>query len=114
MPQDSPRCPRCGASYAKGMPACPACHMALDLPPAAAEDRPGVLIFETWDRPSVDTVTRLLEARGLPCLVRGTAERGPLVLGPQSFWRIYVRAGDEARAQQILDEEIGREEPGER
>ncbi len=110
MSRDSPCCPRCGAFYAKGMTACPACHVALDLQPVAAEERPGVLIFETWDRPSVDTVTGLLEARGIPCLVRGTAERPPLVLGPQSFWRIYVRATDEVRAQQILDEEIGQEE----
>ncbi len=110
MPQDAPRCPRCGASFATGMTDCPTCHVALDSRPAAARERPGVLIFETWDRPSVDTVTGLLEARGIACLVRGTAERRAFALGPQEFWRIYVRAGDEARAQQILDEEIGREE----
>ncbi len=74
------------------------------------DERPGVLIFETWDRLSVDTVTGLLEAGGVSCVVRGTAERHGIGMGPQGFWRIYVRASDEARAQEILDEEIGREE----
>ncbi len=74
------------------------------------DEPPGVLIFETWDRPSVDTVTGLLEARGVTCVVRGTAERHGIGMGPQGFWRIYVRASDEERAQEILDEEIGREE----
>lgn len=109
MPLDRPRCPRCGASYAKGATVCPTCHGALELGPALTDERPGILIFETWDRPSVDTVTKLLEAHGVPCLVRGTAERHEVGLGPQGFWRLYVRACDEARAQEILDEEIGQE-----
>jgi hypothetical protein len=110
MVQDRPRCPRCGAFSPKGATECPTCHAALDRGPAVTDERPGLLIFETWDRPSVDTVTELLEARGVPCLVRGTAERHEVGLGPQGFWRIYVRASDEARTQEILDEEIGREE----
>ncbi len=110
MPEESPRCPRCGTLYPRGTSTCPTCHVALEATPAATAERPDVLVFETWDGPSVDTVRGLLEARGIPCLVRGTAPRLEVGLGPQSFWRIYVRATDEARAQQILDEEIGREE----
>ncbi len=109
MPQCPPHCPRCGGSVAAGSTLCPTCHTALAPDPAMIDERPSVLIFESWDRPSVNTVTGLLEARGVLCLVRGTAERLQAGLGPQEFWRIYVRASDEARAQAILDEEIGRE-----
>lgn len=31
-------------------------------------------------------------------------------IGPANFWRVFVRAADEGRAQEILDVEIGREE----
>jgi hypothetical protein len=31
-------------------------------------------------------------------------------IGPANFWRVFVRATDEERAQEILDAGIGREE----
>ena len=74
------------------------------------ESRPTVRIFETWDRPSADIVVGLLEANGVTCLVRGTADTTHFGIGPPGFWRVYGRASDEARAQEILDAEIGREE----
>jgi hypothetical protein len=75
-------------------------------------ERPVVLIFETWDRPSADIVVGLLETSGVTCLVRGTADSTHFGIGPPGFWRVYVRASDEAQAQAILDAEIGQEDAG--
>jgi hypothetical protein len=84
--------------------------VGLDLLGASAEERPTALIFETWDRPSADVIVSLLEAHGVPCLVRGTQDASHFGIGPAGFWRVFVRATDEGRAQEILDAEIGREE----
>jgi hypothetical protein len=84
--------------------------VGLDLEGAAGDERPAVLVFESWDRPSVDVVVSLLEAHGVPCLVRGTQDSTHFGIGPANFWRVFVRAADEPRAQDILDAEIGREE----
>jgi hypothetical protein len=51
-----------------------------------------------------------LETNGVTCLLRGTADTTHFGIGPQGFWRVYIRASDEALAQEILDAEIGREE----
>ena len=104
------RCPRCTATYPWGTTVCPACHVALEMAGSETESRPTVRIFETWDRPSADIVAGLLEANGVTCLVRGTADATHFGIGPPGFWRVYVQASDEARAQEILDAEIGREE----
>jgi hypothetical protein len=84
--------------------------VGLDLVGSTDEERPAILIFETWDRPSVDVVVSLLEAHGVSCLVRGTHDSTHFGIGPANFWRVFVRATDESRAQDILDAEIGREE----
>jgi hypothetical protein len=84
--------------------------VGLDLSAERPAERPSVLVFETWDRPSLDIVVSLLEAHGVTCLVRGTHDRVHFGLGPANFWRVFVRASDEGRAQEILDAEIGREE----
>jgi putative signal transducing protein len=76
----------------------------------SSEAHPDVLVFETFDRPSADTVVGLLETNGVTCLLRGTAGTTHFGIGPQSFWRVYVRAADHTRAQEILDAEIGRED----
>lgn len=110
MPRPDPRCPRCTATYPWGTTVCPTCHVALDLYDAGGREQSATLIFETWDRPSADIVVGLLEAHDVRCLVRGTGESVHFGIGPQSFWRVFVRASDEARAQEILDAEIGREE----
>jgi len=110
MTHDGGRCPRCHAIYAGGTTVCPACHGDLDPPGSAARDRPELLIFETWDRASVDVVVSLLAEHGVPCLVRGTNDTVHFGIGPASFWRLFVRASDEEAAQEILDAEIGREE----
>lgn len=89
---------------------CPACHVSLDLTGSESRERPAALIFETWDRPSVDVVISLLEAHGVPCLVRGTDDTVHFGIGPASFWRVFVGATDEKVAQEILDAEIGRED----
>ena len=68
------------------------------------------MIFESWDRQSVDVVVCLLQAHGVPCLVRGTGDTTHFGIGPANFWRVLVRASDEPVAQEILDAEIGREE----
>jgi putative signal transducing protein len=104
------RCPRCTTTYPWGTTVCPACHVALELPGSESETPPTILVFETWDRPSADIVVGLLESNAVPCLVRGTGDTTHFGIGPQSFWRVYVRASDEAQAQEILDAEIGREE----
>lgn len=103
------RCPRCARKYPWGTTVCPDCHVGLELtadPPPVA---PNVVVFETGDRPSADIVAGLLTAHGLPCVIRGTDDR--LRIGPwwPEFWRVFVRASDEAKAQEILDAEIGRE-----
>lgn len=111
MARSEGRCPRCGAQYPWGTTVCPACHVALDLAGRGATERPAALVFESWDRPSVDVVVALLEAHGVPCLVRGTQDATHFGIGPANFWRVFVRAADEPMAQEILDAEIGREEP---
>lgn len=110
MPHAKARCPRCTKTYPWGTTVCPACHVALEPPGSEGEGPPTILIFETWDRPSADIVVGLLESNGVPCLVRGTADTTHFGIGPPGFWRVYVRAADQTRAQQILDAEIGREE----
>jgi hypothetical protein len=84
--------------------------VGLDLVGVSDEERPAILIFETWDRASVDVVVSLLEAHGVSCLVRGTHDSTHFGIGPANFWRVFVRKADESRAQDILDAEIGREE----
>jgi hypothetical protein len=84
--------------------------VGLDLTGGETRERPAALIFETWDRPSVDVVVSLLEAHGVSCLVRGTSDTAHLGISPANFWRVFVRTSDEAVAQEILDAEIGREE----
>lgn len=111
MAHPDARCPRCTANYPWGTTVCPACHVALEHEGVHPAERPAVLVFETWDRPSSDIVVSLLEAHGVPCLVRGTGESAHPGIGPASFWRVFVRASDEQLAQEILDAEIGREEP---
>ena len=110
MPHRAGRCPRCAVTYPWGTTVCPVCHVGLDLAGAGSGERPARLIFETWDRPSVDVVVSLLEAHGVPCLVRGTHDSTHFGIGPANFWRVFVRAADEPRAQDILDAEIGRED----
>ena len=83
--------------------------MGLEFAGGQREERCTVLVFETWDRPSVDVIVSLLEAHGVPCLVRGTHDSVHFGIGPSSFWRVFVRASDEALVQEILDAEIGRE-----
>lgn len=111
MPRSDARCPRCGAAYPWGTTVCPACHVGLELGRPERLDRPTALVFETWDRPSVDIVVSLLEAHGVRCLVRGTQDTTHFGIGPANFWRVFVPASDEQRAQEILDAEIGREDP---
>jgi len=74
------------------------------------QERSSVLVFETWDRPSVDVVVSLLEAHGVTCMVRGTHDTVHVGVGPANFWRIFVRPSEVSLAQDILDAEIGRED----
>lgn len=83
------------------------------MPGRVVQGRLTALIFETWDRPSLDVIVSLLEAHGVPCLVRGTDDSAQFGIGPANFWRVFVRASDEQMAQEMLDAEIGREEDGE-
>lgn len=110
MGRSDARCPRCHITYPWGTTVCPTCHVGLQLPGDETRERPATLIFETCDRPSVDIVVSLLEARGVPCLVRGTGDTTLFGIGPANFWRVFVRASDEHEAQEILDAEIGRED----
>jgi len=82
----------------------------LDLTQDAPAAAPDVVVFETGDRPSADIVAGLLAAHGLTCVIRGTDNRLNIALRWAGYWRVLVRADDEARAQEILDAEIGREE----
>jgi hypothetical protein len=70
---------------------------------------PDVVVFETGDRPSADIVAGLLTAQGIPCAIRGTDDRLRVGLGWAGYWWVLVQASDEARAQEILDAEIGRQ-----
>lgn len=109
MARHNARCPRCEQTYPWGTTVCPTCHVGLDLSGGEVREPPMALIFETWDRPSVDMVVSLLEAHGVTCLVRGTHDTTHFGIGPASFWRVFVRPLDERRAQEVLDAEIGRE-----
>ncbi len=111
MTRHAARCPQCGATYPWGTTVCPSCHVSLELTGRERPQPHTVLIFETWDRPSADVVVALLEVHGVTCLVRGTHDTIHFGLGPANFWRVFVRASEEGRAQEILDAEIGREEP---
>ena len=110
MARRDARCPQCHASYPWGTTVCPACHVGLDLLGGEPRARPTALIFETWDRHSVEVVVSLLEAHGVPCLVRGSDDTMHFGMGPLNFWRIFVQASDEPVVQDILDAEIGRED----
>jgi hypothetical protein len=110
MARHPARCPRCAATYPWGTTVCPTCHVGLELAANQPRERPAILIFETWDRPSVDVVVSLLEAHGVTCLVRGTQDTAHFGIGPANFWRVFVRSEDEQVAQEILDAEIGRED----
>ncbi len=110
MARRDARCPQCTTIYPWGTTVCPSCHVGLELPGGEPQGRPTVLIFETWDRPSVDVVVSLLEAHGVPCLVRGSMDTMHFGIGPTGFWRVFVLPSDEQVAQEILDAEIGRED----
>ncbi len=110
MPEHTARCPGCCRTYPRDTPACPVCGLALQPGPVRVPEPPATVVFESWDRASVDIVVSLLGAHGLGCLVRGTAGDQPFGVGPAGFWRVFVRASDEFRAQEILDAEIGRDE----
>ena len=110
MARQGARCPRCAAQYPWGATVCPTCHVGLESTGGESQERCTALVFETWDRPSMDVIVSLLEAHGVPCLVRGTHGIGHFGIGPANFWRGFVRASDEALVQEILDAEIGRED----
>jgi hypothetical protein len=109
MPQRGGRCPSCGRQYTWGATVCPACHVGLDLSQSPTSASPEVAVFETGDRPSADIVAGLLSVHDLPCVIRGTDDALHAGLGRTGYWRVWVRAADEASAQAILDAEIGRE-----
>jgi len=105
-------CPSCRQSFPWGTTVCPRCHVGLRLPEPHAHRESLRLVFETWDRSSAAIVSGLLEAHGVPCQVRGDQDSIHAGLGSLGTLRILVRSADEARAQEILDAEIGTgEEP---
>ncbi len=106
------RCPRCQTNYPWGTTVCPGCHVALERREPPAQHECTAVIFESWHRPSVETVVSILQAHRIPSVVRGTADRWPFAGGASGFWRVAVRPADEPRAQSVLDQEIGRGEGG--
>ena len=111
MPPRNGRCPRCRREYPWGTTACPACHVGLELFAPVSPAPPDTAVFQTGDRPSADIVAGLLAAHGIPCTIRGTSDLVHVVLGRAGTWWVLVPAADEAQAQEILDAEIGREDP---
>lgn len=101
------RCPSCRKRYPWGTTVCPDCHVGLEMSEDRPREEPMRLVFETWDRASADIVAGLLEAHDIPCLVRGDQDSIHAGLGSLGVLRILVRAGDEPRAQEVLDAEIG-------
>ncbi len=110
MAREAAWCPRCAARYAWGMTVCPTCHVGLEWRGGENREQCTALVFESWDRPSVDVIVSLFEAHGVSCLVRGTQDSVHFGLGPANFWRVFVRASDERFVQELLDAEIGRED----
>jgi hypothetical protein len=109
MPPRDPRCARCARTYAWGTTVCPVCHVGLDLPGAGPPRLPEIPVFETEDGTSAEIVVSLLSAHEVHCALRRSG--GALFgLGRPGLWRVLVQAADEARAQAILDTEIGRGE----
>ena len=106
MPPRDPRCSRCARTYAWGTTVCPVCHVGLDLPGAGPPRLPEIPVFETEDETSAEIVVSLLSAHEVHCALRksGGAHFG---LGRPGWWRVLVQDADEARAQAILDAEIG-------
>ena len=105
----SGRCPSCRRQYPWGTTVCPACHVALELVRSPTPAAPEVIVFETGDRASADIVAGLLNAHGLPCVIRGTDGGGHVGIGWSGYWHVLVRVADEPQAQAILDAEIGGE-----
>lgn len=111
MPPRNGQCPRCRREYPWGTTTCPVCHVGLELFAPSRTVMPDTPVFETGDRPSADIVAGLLGTQGIPCTIRGTDGILHAVLGRSGSWWVLVPAADAARAQEILDAEIGREEP---
>jgi hypothetical protein len=72
--------------------------------------RPDTAVFQTGDRPSADIVAGLLAAMGFPAL-RGLSDLDHVGLGRAGTGWVLGPAAEEAQAQEILDAEIGREDP---
>ena len=110
MPPPGSRCTRCARTYAWGTTVCPACHVGLDSIGTGLRPAREALIFETGDQMSAEIVASLLSAHEVPCTLRGSGDAAHFGLARAGWWRVLVPADDEARAQAILDAEIGRGE----
>ena len=110
MPPPDPRCTHCARTYAWGTTVCPVCHVGLDLTGTGLPPAPEVPVFETGDGTSAEIVASLLSAYEVPCTLRTSGDAAYFGLGRPGWWRVLVQAADEARAQAILDAEIGRGE----
>ena len=72
-----------------------------------AAPAPEVPVFETGDGASAEIVVSLLSAYKVPCTLQKSGAAAHFGLGRAGWWRVLVQAADEARAQAILDAEIG-------
>ena len=107
MPRPDPRCPRCARHYSWGTTVCPVCHVGLDFTGTGLSPAPVVSVFETGDGTSAEIVVSLLSAHEVPCTLQKGGAAAHFGLGLAGWWRVLVQAVDEARAQAILDAEIG-------
>jgi hypothetical protein len=109
-------CPQCGQEYRGGVVACNECGSVLvQTPPAAERDEAVwvdlVTVLETGDLATTKVVKSLLEAEGIPCLLRGEGLQDLLGFGRAGTGfnvamgpvQVQVRRGDAAVALELIE-----------
>jgi len=102
-----PYCPRCGYEYRAGVERCADCGAPLVAePPASAprHEEPLVKVAEAANEALAGMWAELLENNGIPCLAKATGVGiGGWASAALLPHYLYVRAGDEQRAIELLE-----------
>ena len=103
-------CWMCGAEFVAEIDRCPLCGVVLMPSPPDGErgtfaDEAVVTAAEVWNPVEAEIVCSLLRGHDIPCILKAEnqyAVDATYTIGPLARRRILVRAGDVARAREIL------------